>query len=78
MLIAAAIAMVAVGIVWQTFMRPETAVVRGGAAAPVQMQASDPAALKRQIVDELRAAGVRRPATRPWTFRASMPICRSR
>jgi hypothetical protein len=58
MLIAAAIAMVAVGIVWQSFMKPQTAVVRGEVAAPVQMQASDPAALKRQIVDELRAAGV--------------------
>lgn len=58
MLMAAAIAMVAVGIVWQTFMRSETVVVRGGVDAPVQLQARDPAALKRQIVDELRAAGV--------------------
>ena len=58
MLIAAAIAMLAVGIVWETFMRPEPAVVREGAAAPVQLQARDPAALKRQIIDELRAAGV--------------------
>lgn len=58
LLIAAGIAIVAVGIVWQTFMRPETVVVREGAAAPVQLQARDPAALKRQIVEELRAAGI--------------------
>lgn len=58
MLIAAAIAMLAVGIVWQTFMRPDTVVVRDGAAAPVQLQSSDPAALKREIIDDLRAAGV--------------------
>jgi hypothetical protein len=58
MLIAAAIAMVAVGIVWQSFITPETPVVRGEVAAPVQMHATDPAALKRQIVEELRAAGV--------------------
>jgi hypothetical protein len=58
MLIAAAISMVAVGIVWQSFIKPATTVVRGDVAAPIQMQASDPAALKRQIVDELRAAGV--------------------
>lgn len=58
MLIAAAVAMVAVGIVWQSFIKPESVVVRGEVGAPVQMQASDPAALKKQIVDELRAAGV--------------------
>jgi hypothetical protein len=58
MLMAAAIAMLAVGIVWQAFMRPEPVVVREGAAAPVQLQARDPAALKRQIIEELRAAGV--------------------
>jgi hypothetical protein len=58
MLIAAAIAMVAVGIVWQSFTKPQTVVVRGEVAPSLQMQASDPAALKRQIVDELRAAGV--------------------
>jgi hypothetical protein len=58
MLIAAAVAMLAVGIVWQTFMRPAEVVVREGAAAPVQLQARDPAALKGRIIDELRAAGV--------------------
>lgn len=58
MLIAAALAMLAVGIVWQTFMRPEQVTVREGAAAPVQLQARDPTALKRQIIGELRAAGV--------------------
>jgi hypothetical protein len=58
MLMAAAIAMLAVGIVWQAFMRPEPVVVRDSATAPVQLQARDPAALKRQIIDELRAAGV--------------------
>lgn len=58
MLAAAAIAMVAVGIVWQTVMRPETVVVRGDEDAPVQLRAPDPAALKRQIIDDLRAAGV--------------------
>lgn len=58
MLMAAAIAMLAVGIVWQTFMSPDSVVVRDGAAAPVQLQSSDPAALKRQIIDDLRAAGI--------------------
>jgi hypothetical protein len=58
MLIAAALAVLAVGVVWQTFMRPETEVVREGAAAAVQLQARDPVALKRQIIDELKAAGV--------------------
>lgn len=58
LLIAAAIAMFAVGIVWETFLRPEQVVVRDGVAAPVQLQARDPAALKRQIIDELRVAGV--------------------
>lgn len=57
-LIAAAIAMVAVGVVWQSFIEPQTPTVRGEVAAPVQLQANDPAALKRLIVDELRAAGV--------------------
>ena len=37
---------------------PEPLVVREGVSAPVQLQARDPAALKRQIVEELRAAGV--------------------
>jgi hypothetical protein len=58
MLIAAGIAMLAIGIVWETFMRPEAVVVREGAARPAQLQSRDPAALKRQIIDELRAAGV--------------------
>jgi len=58
MLMAAAIGMIAVGIVWQTFITPEPVIVREGAAAPVQLQARDPVALKRQIIDELRAAGV--------------------
>ena len=58
MLIAAAIAMFAVGIVWEKFIHLGQVAVRDGAAAPVQLQARDPAALKRQIVDELRAAGV--------------------
>ena len=57
-LMAAAVAMLAVGIVWQAFMRPEPVVVREGATAPVQLQTRDPAALKRQIIDELHAAGV--------------------
>ena len=57
MLMAAVIAMLAVGIVWQTFMRPEPVVVREG-AAPVQLQARDPAMLKGQIIAELRTAGV--------------------
>jgi hypothetical protein len=58
MLIAAAIAMLAVGIVWESFMKPAPVVVREGAAAPVRLQAPDPVTLKRQIIDELRAAGV--------------------
>jgi hypothetical protein len=58
MLIAAAISMLAVGIGWQTFMRTETDAVRAGADAPAQLEARDPAALKRQITEELRAAGV--------------------
>jgi hypothetical protein len=58
MVAAAAIAMVAVGIVWQTVMRPETVVVRGDEGEPVQLRALDPATLKRQIIDDLRAAGV--------------------
>jgi hypothetical protein len=58
MLIAAAVAMVAVGIVWQSFIKPDAPVMRGEIGAPVRMQASDPAALKRQLIDELRAAGV--------------------
>ncbi|HKU16482.1 MAG TPA: hypothetical protein VJQ52_18980 [Steroidobacteraceae bacterium] len=58
MLLAAALAMVAVGIVWQSVMRPETVVVRGDDSEPVQLRSPDPVVLKRQILEDLRAAGV--------------------
>jgi hypothetical protein len=55
---AAAVLVVAVGIgVWRTSLPPPE-VVRGVDHGTVYMEARDPAALKRQLTDELEAAGV--------------------
>jgi len=53
---AATLAAVLVGIVMRSGPAPEA--VRGGSSATVRLHAPDPRALQRQIVDELRAAGV--------------------
>lgn len=56
---AAAALVVAVGIgVWRTSLPPPE-VVRGVDQGTVHMEARDPAALKRQLTDELEAAGVK-------------------
>ena len=56
---AAAVLVVAVGIgVWRASLPPPE-VVRGVDHGTVHMEARDPAALKRQLTDELEAAGVK-------------------
>ena len=56
---AAAVLVVAVGIgVWRASL-PPLEVVRGVDHGTVHMEARDPAALKRQLTDELEAAGVK-------------------
>jgi len=56
---AAAVLIVAVGIgVWRASL-PPLEVVRGVDHGTVHMEARDPAALKRQLTDELEAAGVK-------------------
>jgi hypothetical protein len=56
---AAAVLVVAVGIgVWRAALPPPE-VVRGVDHGTVHMEARDPAALKRQLTDELEAAGVK-------------------
>jgi hypothetical protein len=56
---AAAVLVVAVGMgVWRASL-PPSEVVRGVDHGTVHMEARDPAALKRQLTDELEAAGVK-------------------
>ena len=56
---AAAVLIAAVGIgLWQS-MLPPTETVRGTVNGTVHLEARDPSALKRQLIEELAAAGVR-------------------
>jgi hypothetical protein len=58
-LAAAAVLVVAIGIgVWRSSLSPQSA-VRGVDHGTVHMEARDPAALKRQLTQELEAAGVK-------------------